>query len=150
MKLFVRTIFATIFLMSLIFVSCDKDDETTITRDLCLYVNASKYDIVFGKPQSIVIHSGKQLEIDGFNKQSLDTMYVNLNLYYGDMAKDDGEIIKIEGYAWPSATVEEVKDNGILTRTHRFEFTDILLNDIKAKMAEKGIKPEKGKWASDF
>lgn len=150
MKLFVRTIIATIFLMSLIFVSCDKDDETTITRDLCLYVNASKYDIVFGKPQSIVIHSGKQLEIDGFNKQSLDTMYMNLNLYYGDMTEDDGEIIKIEGYAWPSATVEEVKDNGILTRTHRFEFTDILLNDIKAKMAEKGIKPEKGKWSSDF
>ena len=145
---FLATLIAMFFALS--FVSCDKDDETTITRDLCLYVNASKYDIVFGKPQSIVIHSGKQLEIDGFNKQSLDTMYMNLNLYYGDMTEDDGEIIKIEGYAWPSATVEEAKDNGILTRTHRFEFTDILLNDIKAKMAEKGIKPEKGKWASDF
>ncbi len=91
------TLIAMLFALS--FVSCDKDDETTITRDLCLYVNASKYDIVFGKPQSIVIHSGKQLEIDGFNKQSLDTMYMNLNLYYGDMANVDGEIIKIEGYA---------------------------------------------------
>ena len=137
-------------LIALSLVSCDKDDETTSTRDLCLYVNASKYDIVFGKPQSIVIHSGKQLEIDGFNKQSLDTMYMNLNLYYGDMAKDDGEIIKIEGYAWPSASVEDVNGNGILTRTHRFEFTDALLDDIKAKMAEKGIQPEKGKWSSDF
>ena len=77
-------------------------------------------------------------------------MYMNLNLYYGDMAKDDGEIIKIEGYAWPSATVEDMKDKGTLTRTHRFEFTDALLDDIKAKMAEKGIKSEKGKWTSDF
>jgi len=75
---------------------------------------------------------------------------MNLNLYYGDMAKDDGEIIKIEGYAWPSASVEDVNGNGILTRTHRFEFTDALLDDIKAKMAEKGIQPEKGKWSSDF
>ena len=145
-------IFATFIaiLFALSFVSCDKADETTITRDLCLYVNASKYDIMFGKPQVISIHSGKQLEIDGFNKQSLDTMYMNLNLYYGDMANVDGEIIKIEGYAWPASSVEEVKGNGILTRTHRFEFTDALLDDIKVKMAEKGIKPEKGAWTSDF
>ncbi len=130
--------------------SCEKGEEPIRTRDLCLYSNTSKYDIMFGKPQVISIHSGKQLEIDGFNKQSLDTMYMNLNLYYGDMANVDGEIIKIEGYAWPASSVEEVKGNGILTRTHRFEFTDALLDDIKVKMAEKGIKPEKGAWTSDF
>lgn len=147
-----NTILASLIVafLALSFVSCDKDDETIRTRDLCLYVNASNHDIVFGKPQSIIIHSGRQLEIDGFNKQSLDTMYMNLNLYYGDMANVDGEIIKIEGYAWPASSVEEVKGNGILTRTHRFEFTDALLDDIKAKMAEKGINPEKGAWTSDF
>lgn len=147
-----NTILATIcaMLFALSFAACDKDDETIRTRDLCLYVNTSKHDIVFGKPQSIVIHSGRQLEIDGFNKQSLDTMYMNLNLYYGGMANVDGEIIKIEGYAWPASSVEEVKGNGILTRTHRFEFTDALLDDIKAKMAEKGFKPAKGAWTSDF
>lgn len=50
-----NTIFASLIAMlfALSLVSCDKDDETTSTRDLCLYVNASKYDIVFGKPQSI-------------------------------------------------------------------------------------------------
>ena len=115
-----NTILASLIVafLALSFVSCDKDDETIRTRDLCLYVNASNHDIVFGKPQSIIIHSGRQLEIDGFNKQSLDTMYMNLNLYYGDMANVDGEIIKIEGYAWPASSVEEVKGNGILTRTH--------------------------------
>gem|GEM_PF-6760861 len=39
-----NTIFASLIAMlfALSFVSCDKDDETTSTRDLCLYVNASR------------------------------------------------------------------------------------------------------------
>ena len=146
---FLATILAMLFALS--FVSCDKDDETTITRDLCLYVNASKYDIVFGKPQSIVIHSGKQLEIDGFNKQSLDTMYMNVKLFYGDMATDNGYIISIEDYAWPTTALDEEIIEGVLMRTHKFEFTDALLDDIIAKMATKGISPQKGSWfTSDF
>ena len=116
---------------------------TISTRDVCLYVNNSQYDIQFGKPHMISLHSGKQMEIDGFNEQSLDTMYMNLNLYYGDMAADKGHIIKVVDYAWAAASVDEVKEVVVLTRSHRFEFTDSLLEDITAKMAEKASSLKK-------
>ena len=141
---FLATFIAMLFALS--FVSCEKDDKIVNVRDLFLYTNNSQYDIVFGRPQEISLHRGKSLEIDGFNTQSLDTMYMNVNLFYGDMAADEGYIISIENYAWPATTLEEEINKSVLTRTHKFEFTDALLDDIIAKMSAKGISPEKGSW----